>query len=421
MESRSEESEASRPGAAARIEVVRPPAPANVVVTPKRGNRRAIALGVVAVVAAAGVVYWLDSRRFEETDDAQIDGDISNLSPRVAGTVKAVYVAENQIVHRGQLLAELDPADMQVAVAEARAAVAGAEAQLQAENPSIPITETSNHATLASTAADLASARASASEARKAVDQVAAQLAQAQASDKTAQLDRHRAEMLIAAQAVPQAELDRQVNAAAASAANVNAIARALDAARDRVAAQEARVTTIETRAVEVRSNAPRQLEARRATVSEREAALNLAKARLAQAELNLDYTKITAPADGIVGKKAISVGDRVAPGQEVMAIAQTGSLWVTANFRETQLRRLRSGQPVDVYVDGLGVTLHATVESMGGATGSRYSVLPPENATGNYVKVVQRLPVRLRLDPGQPGLEELRPGLSVEPKVRVR
>jgi membrane fusion protein (multidrug efflux system) len=421
MDSRSEEVESARQGVAPRIEVVRPPAPANAVVPPKRSNRRVVVLSALAVLALAAVAYWLDARRFEETDDAQIDGDISNLSPRIAGTVKAVYVAENQVVRRGQLLAELDPADMQVALAEARAAVAGAEAQLEVENPSVPITEASNHATLASTAGDLASARASASEARKAVDQIAAQLAQAQANDKTAQLDRRRAEMLIAAQAVPQAEVDRQVNAAAASAANVDAIARALDAARDRVAAQEARVATIESRAVEARSNAPRQLEARRAAVNERQAALNLAKARLAQAELNLDYTKITAPADGIVGKKAIAVGDRVAPGQEIMAITQTGSLWVTANFRETQLRRLRPGQAADVYVDGLGLTLHGTVESMGGATGSRYSVLPPENATGNYVKVVQRLPVRLRLDPEQPGLGDLRPGLSVEPKVRVR
>jgi membrane fusion protein (multidrug efflux system) len=421
MDSRSEEVEGARPGATPRIEVVRPPAPANAVSPPKQGNRRVVAVAALAVAVLAAVVYWLDRRRFEETDDAQIDGDISNLSPRVAGTVKAVYVAENQVVKRGQLLAELDPADMEVAVAEARAAVAGAEAQLQAENPSVPITETTNHATLASTNADLVSARASASESRKAVGQIAAQLAQAQANDKTAQLDRHRAEVLIAAQAVPQAELDRQVNAAVASAANVDSIARALDAARDRATAQEARVATIESRVAEVRSNAPRQLEARRAAVTERQASLNLAKARLAQAELNLEYTKITAPADGIVGKKAIAVGDRVAPGQEVMAIAQTDSLWVTANFRETQLRNLRPGQPVEVYVDGLDVTLHATVESMGGATGSRYSVLPPENATGNYVKVVQRLPVRLRLDPGQPGLGELRPGLSVEPKVRVR
>ena len=175
------------------------------------------------------------------------------------------------------------------------------------------------------------------------------------------------------------------------------------------------------SRLVEARDNGPRQLAARRAQVQGRRASLDLARARLAQAELNLSYTRIHAPAAGVVGKKSVTTGDRVAPGQQLMAIAQVDSLWVTANYRETQLRHLRPGQPVRIDVDATGWQLTGIIESIGGATGSRFSVLPPENATGNYVKVVQRIPVRIRLhgDPSQ--RERLRPGMSVEARTRVR
>jgi membrane fusion protein (multidrug efflux system) len=152
-----------------------------------------------------------------------------------------------------------------------------------------------------------------------------------------------------------------------------------------------------------------------------RQASLDVAKAQLAQAERNLSYAKIVAPVSGIVAKKSIAVGDHVAPGQQVVALSQTDGLWVTANYRETQLERMRPGQPANVHVDSLDVDLRGTVEAVGGATGSRLSVLPPENASGNYVKVVQRIPVRIRIDPGQPGVDALRIGMSVEPQVTVR
>ena len=169
-----------------------------------------------------------------------------------------------------------------------------------------------------------------------------------------------------------------------------------------------------------MRTNAPKQVATRRASVLSRQANLDLARAQLAQAELNLGYAQMRSPIAGVVAKKGVAVGDHVAPGQQLLAIVQTDELWVTANFRETQLERVRPGQRVDVHVDALGAGLSGRVESIGGATGSRLSLLPPENASGNYVKVVQRIPVRIRLDPGQPGLERLRPGMSVEPKVRI-
>jgi len=330
-------------------------------------------------------------------------------------------VVDNQRVHAGDLLAEIDPADLEIAVAQARAAVAQAEALYHAEGPTVSMTETSSRTALQSSESDLTSARATVAEARESVDQLTAQQAQAEANDKTAQLERERAEMLIKDQNISQADADQKINAAVASAANVEALHHALDAAKERVSAQIARVAMNQSKVVEARSNAPRQVEARKATVRGRLAALDLAEAQLAQAELNLGYTRIIAPTDGIVGKKSINVGDRVAPGKQILAISQIDTLWVTANFRETQLGHLRPGQRAEIGVDAIAGTLHGTVESIGGATGSRFSLLPPENASGNYVKVVQRIPVRIVLDPHQAGLERLRPGMSVEPTVRIK
>jgi membrane fusion protein (multidrug efflux system) len=385
----------------------------------RRTRTLALTAGIVLLTGGAG--YGVYAGQFEDTDDAQIDGNISNLSPKISGTIKAVHVTDNQRVHAGDLLAEIDPADLEVAVAQARAAVAEAEALYRAEDPTISITETSSRAALEATRSDLTSAQASVAEARKAVEQLTAQLVQAEANDKTAQVDRERAESLIKDRAIAQAEADQRINVATASAANVEALWHALEAAKERVSALLARVAVNQSKVIEARSNAPRQIEARKAAVLGRQAALEVAKAQLAQAELNLGYAKIIAPTDGIIGRRAVNVGDRVAPGQQILAISQIDGLWVTANFRETQLQHLHAGQPVEIHVDAIAGDLRGTVESTGGATGSRFSVLPPENASGNYVKVVQRIPVRIQLDPGQAGLDRLRPGMSVEPAVRVR
>jgi membrane fusion protein (multidrug efflux system) len=387
----------------------------------KPRSRRPILIGVAAVVVTGGVGYAVWSHQFEDTDDAQIDGEISNISPRVAGTIKAVYVSDNQAVKAGQLLAEIDPADYEVAVLQARAGVAMAEAQLRAEDPSVSITEASNQAALKGSVSDVASAQAAFSGAKSDVEQLSAQLQQAEATNKTAQLDRERAERLITTGATSQSEFDRLTNAATAARANVDALRQALASAKDRVTQADARVAASQSHLVEVRSNAPRQVETRKASVVARQASLELQRALLRQAELNVSYTRVVAPSDGIVGKKSISAGDRVAPGQLLMAISRIDSLWVTANFRETQLERMHPGQTAQIHVDAIDGELHGTVESIGGATGSRFSVLPPENASGNYVKVVQRIPVRIRLEPGQAGMDRLRPGMSVEPKVTLK
>jgi membrane fusion protein, multidrug efflux system len=385
-------------------------------------SRRLFVIGaVVLVLAAGGVTYWAHSRRFQETDDAQVDGSISNISPRITGTVSAVYVVENQLVKEGEALADIDPVDLQIAVDEARAQVEQAQALLEAEDPSVPITQSSNKSALSTAQSDVLAAQSALAAARSDVAQLNAQLAQATANDRQAQIEKDRSEKLVAQGAVSQSDVDAHVNAAAATAAAAQAIEQSLEAAKDRVTQQKAQIVSIAGRLTEVTANAPRQVETRKASVIVRQAALELAKAQLTQAEKNLSYAKVVAPISGVVAKKSIAVGDHVAPGQLVIAISQTDSLWVTANYRETQLELMHAGQPVSIHVDAFDLDLHGSVESLGGATGSVLSVLPPENASGNYVKVVQRLPVRIALDPGQDGLDRLRIGMSAEPTVTVR
>jgi membrane fusion protein, multidrug efflux system len=372
----------------------------------KRSVRLRVAAGVL-LVALAALGWWLYARHFEETDDAQIDGDISAVSPRVPGTVTAVHVVDHQEVKQGDLLVELDPTDLEVAVAQARAAVAQAEAAYQAENPNVAITETSNRASLSTAEDEVQNARADLAAAQHELDQ-------AEAQDRLAQLQLQRGKQLVASNTISQADYDQRVSAADVTRANVAA-------ARQRVAQKRSRVDAAEARLRETQQNAPRQLLSREASLQMRKANLELAQAQLKQAELNLGYARITAPAPGVLGKKSVNVGERVQPGQQLMPLTQTGRLWVTANFRETQIELMRPGQKASVHVDAIDRDYSGAVESFAGATGSRYSLLPPENASGNYVKVVQRIPVRIQLDPGQPEMERLRPGMSVEPKVRVR
>ncbi len=388
---------------------------------PAASRKRLFIAGGVLVVAAAATTYWTHARQFEDTDDAQIDGTISNISPRITGTVTAVHVIENQQVAQGDTIAEIDPTDLQIALDQAKAQVAQAQAQLAAEDPNVPIALASNVSALSSAQSDVAGAQAALSGARNDVQQLSAQILQAEANDRQAQLERERSQRLVAQGAVSQSDYDQHSNAAAATAANVEALRQALAAAKDRVAQQQAQITAFQSRFTEVKSNAPRQVATHAATLSVRQAALELAQAQEAEAEKNLSYAKIVAPVSGIVAKKSIAIGDHIAPGQQIVAIAQTDDFWVTANYRETQLERMHPGQTATLSVDALGETLTGSVESVGGATGSRLSVLPPENAAGNYVKVVQRIPVRIHLDPGQPSMDRLRIGMSVEPQVKVR
>jgi membrane fusion protein, multidrug efflux system len=375
---------------------------------PAKKSRTRLRVGVgLAIVAVAALLWWLHARKFEETDDAQVDGYITAVSPRVAGTVARVLVEDNQTVKQGDLLVELDAADLEVALAQARAAVAQAEAAVAQEEPSVPITATSNRAAVQSAEDEVANAAADLEAARRELDQ-------AVATNRFAQQQKERAEKLLASNTVPQAEYDQRSSAADVALATVASAQKHVDQRR-------ARLQTAQARLLEARANAPRQLVARAAGLTVRQANLELARAQLRQAQLNLGYAKVAAPVDGIIGRRSVNVGDRVQPGQQLMSLTQNGELWVTANFRETQIERMRQGQQAGVHVDAIDRDYDGVVDSFAGATGSRYSLLPPENATGNYVKVVQRIPVRIKLRPGQPEMERLRPGMSAEPKVRVR
>ena len=383
--------------------------------------KRGLMVAAALILLLGGVAYWYHGTFFEDTDDAQIDGYISSVSPRVGGTVLAVHVDDNQPVVPAQPLVELDSTDLRVARDQAKAALAQARAQLRAEQSGASVSETSNETLVATSSSDVAAMQAGVAEARQATMQAAAQLKQAEADARLAELERTRAEQLLQTGAIARAEYDNRRAAADAAAAKLEAQREGVEAARRRVDEQAAKAHAASSRLKEAKENSPDVLEGKRATVELGQASVDAAQAALEQAELNLGYAQITAPIKGVVGKRSVNVGDRVTAGQALLGITQIDKLWVTANFRETQVRNLHVGQQATVHVDALGRDFEGEVESFAAATGSRYSVLPPENASGNYVKVVQRLPVRIRLRHGQAGLELLRPGLSVEPKVRVK
>jgi len=400
----------------------RPPLPARVKdwVRGHRGGAIAIVAGVVVLIVAVFLLRaYLASR--VTTDDAVVDGHIAEINARVAGTVRAVFVEENQAVKKGQAILELDPRDYQVAVARAQAELAQTQANLAAEDPRTAITRVTQETQVATAAEDTAAARAQVAGAERDLASAQARVKQADATANRARLDAQRADRLIKEEAISPAEHDQRV-------ADDRAAEAALDSARElaRSAAkvvdqQKTRLDATVAKQQQVTANAPGEVSAQRASLAARQAAVLAAQAALERAKLDLEYTRVVAPFDGIVGRRAAEVGQHVSPDEPLFAVVDVNDLWVTANFKETQLEDIGPGLRATVTVDAFGDSFRGQVESIGAASGARFSLLPPENATGNYVKVVQRVPVRIRLDPGQPGLDRLRPGMSVEPKVWLR
>jgi membrane fusion protein (multidrug efflux system) len=382
---------------------------------------RGKAAALVLLGLVAGFLYYQHASGLEATDDAQVDAHISSVSARVVGTLRAVHVNAHEAVRAGQLLLELDPTDFQIAVDAAHANAARAEAALNAEQPAFAITETGDASTLASTRSELKSAEAALDGASRETRQLRAQLAQADAQSSLATSERNRAVALSQHGALSQAELETRVRFADANRAGANALREQMAASAARVSQREADISAIQSRIQELQSNSPRRLASRRAALEVARANWQVAKAQLAQAEAQLSYTKIYAPAAGIVGAKVVRPGEAIAAGQTLLALCPIDDPWITANFRETQLRNMRPGQRASIYVDALARTFEGRVESIAGATGSRFSLFPPENASGNFVKVVQRVPVKILLAPRQPGLSLLRAGMSVEPSVRTQ
>jgi membrane fusion protein, multidrug efflux system len=375
-------------------------------------------LVVLAAVAIGGYRLLTYLNSYESTDDAEIDGDIYAITSRITGTVKAVYVEENQAVKAGQLLVDLDPADYQVSLEQANAALNESRTQVAVAQPSVPITSVSTETLLATSATDIAGARAALAEAQRSHESALANVRTAEADNVKAQADLARYRELVAKDEISRQQFDQAEAAAKSAAANVDAKRATAEAVGRNIEQAQAKLEEAQTRQLEAQRNRPQQIAIQNATVQSKQATAEREKTLVDQAQLNLSYTKIFAPIDGIIGKKNAEAGQQVSPGQQLMADVPLTDLWVTANFKETQLRKMHAGQRATIHVDAYDRTYEGYVESLAGASGARFSLLPPENATGNYVKVVQRLPVRIRFKPGQDPKHELRPGMSVDPKV---
>jgi membrane fusion protein (multidrug efflux system) len=391
-----------------------------------------LAVVLIAIVATGGWLFATAGR--ESTDDAQVDAHVTPIAARVGGTVKTVPVVDNQQVEAGAVLAEIDPRDYQIALDKAKAELADAEAAAVAAKANVPITSTTTASGVSTARGGVQQAQAGVEEARQGVEASHARLATAQARLREAEAnatrtarDVERFQMLLAKDEIAQQQFDAAVSAADAAKA-------AADSARAQVTEAELGIKVAESRVAQATAGAeqataglrsaqtaPEQVTAIRARASAADARVQQMRSAVQQAELNLEYATVKAPVKGIVSKKSVEPGQVIQPGQPLMTIIPLDQVWVTANFKETQLRDMRPGQTVRIEVDAYGRDFNGHVESVAAATGARFSLIPPDNATGNFVKVVQRVPVRIAIDEKQDPDRLLRPGLSVTATVYTK
>ena len=396
------------------------------------GRGRWIALAAVVVVLGVVIYMWLTAGRVS-TDDAQIDGHITQVAARVGGTVTKVNVKENQFVEAGTVLVELDPRDYQVAVDRARAELADAQANAAGAMTGIPLTQVSTETGVRTASGGVEEAQAGVGIADRQVEAARAQLVAAQARQREkeatavkAARDVERFKGLVAKDEIAQQQYDAAVSTAESARASADAAGSDVHAAEAAIAvaeqrARQARGTAAQAQAaLQASKTGPEQLRVTKARADVANARVQQFTAALAQAELNLQRTQIKAPSPGVVSRKTVEVGQVVQAGQPFFALVSLEDVWVTANFKETQLRRMQPGQPVTISVDGLDREFKGRVDSIAAATGAKFSLLPPENASGNYVKVVQRVPVKIVFEAGQDPDRRLRPGMSVAPTVHT-
>src|ERR1700733_3386703 len=387
--------------------------------TQSSGFRIGVGIAII-VLLIAGFFAYRYFTSYESTDDAEVDGHINPISARISGHVIKLNVDDNQYVPAGTVLVEIDPADYQVAYERAKADFDNAQAAALAAGVNVPITGVNTSSQISATDADVSSARAGIQAAQQQFAAAKAELQEAEANNVKAQNDLVRYKQLVEKQEISQQQFDQATAASQASAAAVEAAKASADAARQQVTQAQGKLVQAQANS-RYANTAPRQMEIIRARATSALAEAQQKKADLDQAALNLQYTKIVAPVNGIVSDRTVEVGQNVAPGQELMKIINLDDIWITANFKETQLRQMKVGQRVTLEVDANGRTYNGKVDSVAGASGARFSLLPPENATGNYVKVVQRIPVKIVLDPGANNDHQLRPGMSVTPKAWIR
>lgn len=390
-----------------------------------------VVLGGALILALVALGFWLHYRNRVSTDDAQVDGHIVSISPKISGSVLEVLVRDNQDVKAGEVLVRIDPRDFQAKVDQEKAAVALAQSQARAAHFTVPLTRETTRSGTAGTYAGLATAEAQATQANLAAEQAAtselswarSNLAAAEANNQKAQADLARMRPLVAKAEISQQQFDSYVAAARVAEAQLKAAQDRVQsaeqtAANSRAAAQAARARVEQVRAEVAQSKAgEQQVQVTSAQAASANARVQEALANLAAAELNLGYTTIVAPSDGVVTKKSVEPGQIVQPGQMLMAVIPLKDVWVTANFKETQLANVHPGQKAEVKVDMYGRTIEGKVDSIAGGTGARLSLLPPENATGNFVKVVQRIPVKITFDSLPSGVV-LRPGMNVDATI---
>ncbi len=387
-----------------------------------RSRRRWILAAVVAVIVVVSIGIWWHSTYSENTDDAQVNGHLIQVSSRINGQVLKVDVEENQVVKQGDAIAELDPRDYEVAVENAQGALASAQANAAAANVNVPITTVNTGSNLSSADANVTGSQASVGQAEKQLDAAHARVAQAQANFTKAQADLERYKPLVEKDVISKQQFDAAVASADATRAAVADARASEQAAVDGVKVALEREAQAQA-GLKYAQTGPQQVAAQSARAKQAQAQVEQAQAQLDMAKLNLSYTRIVAPAAGIITRKSVEIDQNVAAGQNLLTLVSLEDLWITANFKETQLQHMAAGQAVEIAVDATGKTYHGKVTQIGGATGSVLSLFPPENATGNYVKVVQRVPVRIDFNDlaGEDPSHLLRPGLSVEPKVKVK
>jgi membrane fusion protein (multidrug efflux system) len=397
--------------------------PQNEAEQPKK-SRRPIVIGIIVVIALIALFFYWRSTFTEDTDDAQVDGNLYQVSSRVSGQVIKVSVEEQQLVHKGDVIAEMDPTDYQVALDQAQADLATAQAQYEQASAGVPITSVNVRTQVSTSGSDVSSAEAQVSQAQAQVAAADARIAQAKANSQKAQLDVDRYTPLVAKDVISKQQFDQAVAVNDGDKAALEEAQRNAKASRDAVNSAQSKLAQSQAQSAQSRTNAPKQVAVQEALAAAAKASIAQAQARVDQARLNLGYTKIVAPEDGIVSKKSVVVGENLSVGQSLVTIVPLTDLWVTANFKETQLAEMKPGQEVKIEVDALGGRkFTGKVTQIGGATGSSLSLFPPENATGNYVKVVQRIPVRIDFTDLQDENKDdaLRIGMSVEPTVRVK
>jgi membrane fusion protein (multidrug efflux system) len=386
----------------------------------KKTKRRFIIIGVVALLVVVALLFWWHSTFYEDTDDASVSGHLIQISSRISGQVIKINFSENQRVTKDQVLIEIDPRDYQATVEQDEANLEAAEANYEAAKVNVPVTTIQTTSSISQAGANLKGSDAGIRRAQQQFDQAKASVAQAEANNIKAQQDLQRFTPLVEKDVISKQQYDQYVATAKADAAQLAAAKANADAAEVQIAI--AREQAAESKAqLQNAMNGPNQVKMEKSKADQAAAQVAQARAELDQARLNLSYTQIKAPADGIITQKSVEINDNVSVGQNMSTLVSLDDIWITANFKETQLRHMQQGQSVKIHVDAYDRDYNGHVTQIGGATGSNLSLFPPENATGNYVKVVQRVPVRIDLDQGENQDHSLRPGLSVEPTVRVK